>query len=166
MASPHRLEKNGQIQVLRGAAIVLVLLEHAPLTRAVVSLFPYPIWVPGWLGVDLFFVISGYVITRSLARDRFEPLAFLVRRVFRLTPCLALLLAANAAVVLVHRATAVPGVDPAEWAADPADFWAVAASTLGGFVTLRPHPPGGTSRLSGAWLSRTSSTPPWLRCAC
>src|SRR5438270_13497109 len=93
MAPPLQSSKKiGDLQVLRGFAILLVLFEHAPLTQALLVRLPHPIASPGWLGVDLFFVISGYIITRTLARDRFEPIAFFVRRVFRLTPTLLVLL--------------------------------------------------------------------------
>lgn len=45
-------------------------------------------WVPGgWLGVDVFFVISGFVITRSLLSDQ-SLIRFYVRRALRLYPAL------------------------------------------------------------------------------
>ena len=75
------------IQGLRGVAVVLVLLYH---TAAVLP--------GGFIGVDVFFVISGYVITASLQREwlstgtiRFRK--FYARRVRRLFPALALLTA-------------------------------------------------------------------------
>ncbi len=51
----------------------------------------------GYVGVDVFFVISGYVITRGLLReldatDRIDLLAFYRRRVRRLLPALAVML--------------------------------------------------------------------------
>ena len=75
------------IQGLRGMAVLLVLLYH---TGAVLP--------GGFIGVDVFFVISGYVITASLQREwlstgtiRFRN--FYTRRVRRLLPALALLIA-------------------------------------------------------------------------
>ncbi len=55
-------------------------------------------WLPGgYLGVDVFFVISGFVITRlavvELAEGRFSLRAFWRRRVRRIVPALAALLA-------------------------------------------------------------------------
>lgn len=52
----------------------------------------------GYVGVDVFFVLSGYVITAMLARDwarsgRFEAGTFYLRRFKRLTPALAAMLA-------------------------------------------------------------------------
>lgn len=78
-------QRRGDIQGLRAVAVGLVVAYHAGL--------PVP---GGYLGVDLFFVISGYVIaqlllreletTRSIALTRFY-----LRRAKRLTPALGLL---------------------------------------------------------------------------
>ena len=77
------------IQGLRGVAVALVLLYHAT---------PFP--PGGFIAVDVFFVISGYVITASLQREwvstgtiRFRK--FYARRVKRLLPALALLTAST-----------------------------------------------------------------------
>ena len=52
-----------------------------------------PVWSPGAIGVDIFFVISGYLITALLARDleerRFSLLSFYDRRVRRIVPAYA-----------------------------------------------------------------------------
>ena len=45
--------------------------------------------VPFWLGVELFFVISGFVVTKSFTSKGMSLRAFYVRRVFRLWPTLA-----------------------------------------------------------------------------
>lgn len=68
------------IQALRGLAVLLVILQHAH-----AGLLP-----AGYLGVDIFFVVSGYLITGMLAREyaqggiRFG--AFYLRRARRLLP--------------------------------------------------------------------------------
>lgn len=68
------------IQVLRGHAILLVLLYHAGTG----------IFDAGYLGVDIFFVISGFLIT-SLIKTRVETKTFsfqefYIRRAKRLLP--------------------------------------------------------------------------------
>jgi peptidoglycan/LPS O-acetylase OafA/YrhL len=94
--------RNDRIDVLRGVAILMVLLLHFSLTyrlpdgplgtifgpeavRAVVT------W--GNFGVTMFFVISGYLITsHSLARygalGRIDPRSFYTFRIARILPCL------------------------------------------------------------------------------
>lgn len=68
------------IQFLRGIAILAVLIYHA-------ELIPLS---GGYLGVDVFFVISGYLITSIILRDlsshQFSFLKFYVRRAQRLLP--------------------------------------------------------------------------------
>ncbi len=68
------------IQLLRGLAVLAVVFYHAQF-----ALFP-----GGYLGVDLFFVISGFVITGRLIRStgtlKEELLTFYKRRVKRILP--------------------------------------------------------------------------------
>jgi peptidoglycan/LPS O-acetylase OafA/YrhL len=57
------------IEILRGAAICMVLIEHLPLnlltSQHAFFRFATTVW-RGAMGVDLFFVISGFVIARGL----------------------------------------------------------------------------------------------------
>jgi peptidoglycan/LPS O-acetylase OafA/YrhL len=75
------------IQALRGIAVLLVVLYHAgvPGLRA------------GYLGVDVFFVISGFLITgmimRGIAAGRFSAFDFYYRRARRLLPASFVLIA-------------------------------------------------------------------------
>lgn len=71
---------------LRGLAVTLVLGFHL-----------YPRLIPGgWLGVSLFFTLSGFLITtvilRDLEKDSFTFKAFYARRVRRLVPAAVLVL--------------------------------------------------------------------------
>ncbi|HEU4460630.1 MAG TPA: acyltransferase [Methylibium sp.] len=73
------------IDGLRGASVLLVMASH------LLGDAGYH-WVPGGLGVMVFFVISGFVITRMLLTQAAQgPIAlgpFYLRRFFRLTPAL------------------------------------------------------------------------------
>lgn len=68
------------IQALRGVAVLLVVLYHA-------GIGPF---AAGYLGVDIFFVISGYLITglisRAIERGDFSFAEFYFRRAKRLLP--------------------------------------------------------------------------------
>jgi peptidoglycan/LPS O-acetylase OafA/YrhL len=93
-APRHQPELDG----IRGIAILLVLLSHAAGQLGVLPhLQPHPKWtpvvafllVPGWGGVDLFFVLSGFLITGILLRGREKReyfTSFYARRVLRIFP--------------------------------------------------------------------------------
>ena len=85
VASPTEWRRD--IDGLRGLAVLAVLGFHF-----------FPAWVQGgFIGVDVFFVISGYLITSILLRDlrdgSLSIASFYMRRVRRLFPALALVLA-------------------------------------------------------------------------
>nr|WP_298114713.1 acyltransferase [uncultured Pseudomonas sp.] len=87
------------IELLRGFAVLLVVVHHAQsnliswTTPALTRFYSY---FGGWVGVDLFFAVSGFVIARSLvprlhaqpdgAAARRETLSFWMRRAWRLLP--------------------------------------------------------------------------------
>ncbi|HSV71498.1 MAG TPA: acyltransferase family protein [Methylibium sp.] len=76
------------IEGLRGVAVLSVLAVHS-----------FPQWLEGgFVGVDVFFVLSGYLITglllRAVDEGRFSLLDFYARRVRRLFPALCLVLLA------------------------------------------------------------------------
>lgn len=86
----HAINYRPEIDGLRAIAIVPVVLYHAGL-----------VWLPGgFTGVDVFFVISGYLITAiiasQLAQGTFNLLGFWERRVRRIVPALAAMLIATA----------------------------------------------------------------------
>ena len=76
---------------LRGIAILLVFVYHALQAFRRVGL------VGGWVGVDIFFVLSGFLITALLvnewdARGTISLLRFYARRALRLLPALVVFL--------------------------------------------------------------------------
>src|SRR5690242_1386699 len=77
---------------VRGLAIVLVMIHHftfMPKARPLVDLAAYSVSKLGWSGVDLFFVLSGYLITSILIEYRGDARyfsAFYGRRVLRILP--------------------------------------------------------------------------------
>jgi peptidoglycan/LPS O-acetylase OafA/YrhL len=79
------------VQALRGLSIILVLFEHLVATNTLVR--NLGVTPPFYSGVDLFFVVSGFVVPASLERGRWNAAAFLVRRMFRLWPVLLVALA-------------------------------------------------------------------------
>jgi len=90
---------------LRAVAVMAVLLYHADLP-----------WIRGgFLGVDVFFVISGYLITSLLLgewrqRGYIDFPAFWLRRARRLLPALFLLIAATLIFALVALSSEVAGL--------------------------------------------------------
>ena len=83
------LRYNPALNGLRAIAAMLVIADHCRVPR----------FSSGYLGVDLFFVLSGYLITRMLVEEfgadgRIDLPGFYKRRLLRLTPPLLLMLAA------------------------------------------------------------------------
>jgi peptidoglycan/LPS O-acetylase OafA/YrhL len=95
LRNPYRPDIDG----LRAVAVSLVVLYHA-----------FPNQLPGgYVGVDIFFVISGYLITQILARElqegTFSVARFYERRVRRIFPALLVVLIA---VILAGGALLLP----------------------------------------------------------
>ncbi len=86
---PHVGRYRPDIDGLRAIAVLLVVVFHFHLTSASKS---------GFVGVDVFFVISGYLITRiireQVAAGRFSITDFWLRRLRRLAPALFVVLVA------------------------------------------------------------------------
>ena len=114
----------GDVQGLRAVAVLLVVAYHAGL----------PIH-GGFVGVDVFFVISGFVITSLLLREltahgRVRFRRFYARRVRRLLPALALVLTVAALLSIVlesplgsQQDTAVVGIGASLWMANAALYF-------------------------------------------
>ncbi|MDB4912953.1 MAG: acyltransferase family protein [Gemmatimonadetes bacterium] len=94
-ASYRRSRRMFSMDIVRGVAVALVLLNHMPM-----GTLPPATWFEsfvrtlqdaGWVGVDLFFVLSGYLISRILFQeiDRTGTIAlgrFWLRRGFKIWP--------------------------------------------------------------------------------
>jgi len=69
---PVHKDQNPWLDLLRSLAIVLVLLRHGEraIYEVTTSAIPglHTVFVNGWVGVDLFLVLSGYLITTSLLK--------------------------------------------------------------------------------------------------
>ena len=94
MTSSNRAARIPQLDFIRGVAILLVLGRHAPLLPSEagrLQLFA-EVWSKiGWVGVDLFFVLSGFLIGGLLMRElaqggTIEVPRFLIRRSFKIWP--------------------------------------------------------------------------------
>ena len=88
-ASARHLRYRPDIDGLRALAVVPIVLFHAGV----------PGFSGGFVGVDIFFVISGYLIATNIARDldagRFSLVDFYERRIRRIVPALAAMLVAT-----------------------------------------------------------------------
>jgi peptidoglycan/LPS O-acetylase OafA/YrhL len=116
---PSRVSPPGRIAELdglRAAAVAAVISFHYTLGTALAN----PVTRLGWAGVDLFFVLSGYLITSILLSSRGKPAyfsTFYARRTLRIFPLYFLLLAIYA----VAARTAGP---------QPWSYWAMHALFL------------------------------------
>ena len=110
-------EKIAEVDGLRAMAILLVLARHGvrplmPQDGPLLPVFGFDLAVPmlnGWVGVDLFFVLSGFLITRHILSVREHGAqglgwlpAYLARRALRIVP-------AYYAVLILVVAGTIPG---------------------------------------------------------
>ena len=85
----ERISFREDINVLRAVAVLSVIFYHAQIFN----------FTGGWLGVDVFFVISGYLISNiifsDLSLNKFSLSQFYQRRIKRIFPALYVMLAAT-----------------------------------------------------------------------
>lgn len=112
--TPERPGFRSDIEGLRGAAILLVVAFHAGVARS----------AGGFVGVDVFFVLSGYFITGALAREvetsgNVDLNAFYARRAQRLLPAFLLVFVVTLlAVALLYAPIDQPSIaGEARWIA-------------------------------------------------
>ena len=106
LTSAHPSAKRADIQGLRAFAVLVVILDH---------LFHWP--AGGFSGVDMFFVISGFLITGLLLREweRTEHISFLgfySRRIRRIIPAATLVLICT--VIAAQLVAPVGVINPVE----------------------------------------------------
>jgi peptidoglycan/LPS O-acetylase OafA/YrhL len=91
----NRTDRIPSLDGVRGIAIIVVFLYHATQLAGISTLRLAMGW--GWMGVDLFFVLSGYLITGILFDAREDASyyrAFYGKRVLRILPAYAFYLSA------------------------------------------------------------------------
>src|ERR1700754_2595070 len=79
----YKMVRLRELDFLRGIAIILVLMRHIPLSSYTTNL--------GWIGVDLFFVLSGFLVSGLLFKEymrygKINPGRFLIQRGFKIYP--------------------------------------------------------------------------------
>lgn len=129
--------RRSDIEGLRAVAILAVVLDH---------LLGRP--VGGYLGVDVFFVVSGFVITTNLLREhsgtgRIDLLGFARRRALRLLPAAAITIAVTVviAVAVLPSGRAASVARDAVFAAIGAANWHFAADGTNYFARDAPPSP-------------------------
>lgn len=111
MTYPSENKKLHGLDHLRALAIIAVLFYHY-------RMFPHPRWIDetmgfGWTGVDLFFVLSGYLISAQLfasmaAGKQISLPEFFIKRVFRIIPAYLAVLAIYFLIPAFHEKEALP----------------------------------------------------------
>jgi exopolysaccharide production protein ExoZ len=98
------------VQYLRAVAACLIVFHHAMAPPALKSYYPHSF---GEFGVDLFFVISGFIMWTTTVRGRRGPASFWAARIVRIVPLYwvytTLFLAA--ALIVPHALFTSPGLD-------------------------------------------------------
>jgi peptidoglycan/LPS O-acetylase OafA/YrhL len=95
-------QRSAALDTLRGIAVLLVLFRHMPLSEKLPEWLLAPLVIlqrGGWAGVDLFFVLSGFLISGLLFREwqhsgKLKVGRFLIRRGFKIYPAFYVMLGA------------------------------------------------------------------------
>lgn len=102
LAALQRGHRELDLDVVRGVAILLAMGWHFnPVSGVpIVDVLLWPGRTLGWAGVDLFFVLSGFLVGRIMLRERlktgaFDRWRFMKRRAFKLWPVLYVYLLAE-----------------------------------------------------------------------
>lgn len=134
---PKKKHLRSDIQGLRAFAVVVVVLDH---------LLHWP--SGGFIGVDIFFVISGFVITESLLREQERTgsisfSGFYKRRIKRIMPAstLVLLVTVAASFLVFNQSRFVSATWDAVWALFFSGNWHFAAAGTDYFQAAGPVSP-------------------------
>ena len=127
----HKID---DIQILRGIAITMVLTCHLSFSATLLSSLPGRLSNSFYAGVELFFVISGFVVTRSLIRSNYEPISFLIRRGFRLYPPILAFLAFSGIINAIILVADWPKYAVTAFCVPFSVFTEQAAAILGGYL--------------------------------
>jgi peptidoglycan/LPS O-acetylase OafA/YrhL len=105
-ASTNSLRRNLQLDILRGVAILMVLVCHSVLLRK--PTWDETFWRAGWSGVDLFFVVSGFLISGLLFTEYCKTggiqfRRFAIRRAIKIYPPFYALILLTVAVRLARH---------------------------------------------------------------
>ena len=87
-----KIDYRPEIDGLRAIAVISVIFYHAQ-----IELFNHKLFLGGFIGVDIFFVISGYLITSIILKEllitgKFSFAKFYERRIRRILPALLLIM--------------------------------------------------------------------------
>lgn len=90
------IARNADLDRVRAIAILLVLISHLLFVPQMAFAVPFFVPFHFWTGVDLFFVISGFIITKTLLNDleaakttdeiSVAIRSFFIKRIFRIIP--------------------------------------------------------------------------------
>jgi peptidoglycan/LPS O-acetylase OafA/YrhL len=88
---PRALGYRPELDGIRAISCLLVLLHHAHVVPGWPAAQVWASWFQGWIGVDVFFVLSGFLITSILIEEerKFGYISlknFYIRREFRIVP--------------------------------------------------------------------------------
>lgn len=98
----EKISYRQDIETLRGFAVLSVLLFHAG----------FDLFQGGFLGVDIFFVISGYLITKTLIDEQLKNnninyISFFIRRARRIFPALIFTLFLSTLLAIIFFSTSL-----------------------------------------------------------
>jgi len=90
-AKSSKLGYRPDLDGLRAISCLLVLFHHSHVVPGWPAWLTWSTWFQGWIGVDVFFVLSGFLITSLLVEEeekygRIHLVNFYIRREFRIVP--------------------------------------------------------------------------------